>query len=251
MNRSSTSEHVGRTALPTQDPDSDAELNPAETAHSRDSRRLHSNSQWSDADIPTTKQGQKSKTNAMTVALTHFTRRLIFPFFLITGSVSAAATVLAFFDIFDQLICIIVIVAVTWIASLVAMFGVWKWGAAEEYIEFAAEQNEEYQENNGKLERTRKSMREEVQEPQKHVEGLEGETMQLEQCMESFEELQEALKGVTEDDEEILKVVDGLNEQYNRMKVLTMEQDKSQLLLTYYRVQFSGGNDKFSKDDYE
>ena len=46
-------------------------------------------------------------------------------------------------------------------------------------------------------------------------------------------------------------MVDGLDEQYNRMKMLTMEQDKAQLLLTYYRVQFNWGNDSFDKNDYE
>ena len=76
-------------------------------------------------------------------------------------------------------------------------------------------------------------MSEEVNALQNHIEGLEGETIQIEQCMDSFEELQEALGEIAENDEEILKEVEGLSEQYNRMKMLTMEQDKAQLLLTY------------------
>ena len=58
------------------------------------------------------------------IASTHFTRRSIFCFFLVSGIVAAAATVLAFLDVFDQFIYLIIIVVVTVITSLVAMYGV-------------------------------------------------------------------------------------------------------------------------------
>lgn len=243
--KSTNSHHGGRTALPTQDPDSDAEEHPAETP----------TSEWSNGDLPIIEPSHKSIGNTMGVALAHFTRRLIFPFFLITGLIAAAALVLGWFRIwiFDRFICLIIIIVVTIITSLVAAYGVYKWGAAEEYIEFAGIQNQHYEKSNEKLKTTRTTLKEEVQALQKHIEGLEGETLQLKQCMDQFEDLRESLESITEDNADVLKVVDGLNEQYNRMKMLTMEQDKAQLLLTYYKVmfKFNGEEDKFDRNDYD
>ena len=132
------------------------------------------------------------------------------------------------------------------------MYGVYKWGEADEYIEYYKQQNEAYKNNTGTLKQTRDKLNNEVKEIEKNVEKLDTESIELKGCLESFEELKEALEDIVDDDEEIFDLIDGLNKQYRDIKILAINKDKAELLLTYYKILFSGANRKrFAKEDYE
>ena len=132
------------------------------------------------------------------------------------------------------------------------MYGVYKWGEVDEYIEYYQKQNEAYQNNTGTLKETRDRLNKEVNEMEKNVENLDTESIELKECLQSFDELKQALEDIVDDDQEIFDLIDGLNKQYRDIKILAFNKDKAELLLTYYKIQFSGSNrKKFTKEDYE
>lgn len=142
--------------------------------------------------------------------------------------------------------------ALTIITAYIAMYGIYKWGEVDEYIEFAEKQNQAYQTNTGQLQTTRDRLQKEVKQMEKNVENLDAESIELKQCLKSFDELKEALEDIVDEDEEILDLIDALNQQYRDIKMMAINKDKAQLLLTYYKIKLGGANRRlFAKEDYE
>ena len=253
---------VKRTAVPTEDPDiTDNEAGGVELYSTNKTRndindeekKLRDNT----GDEVPPKLNLPNASEFVATELEKNTKRIMFPAFTITIIISAILLILYPFnwinDKYKQdFIGLIIILIITIITAIIAMFGVYKWGEAEAYIEFYAQQNEEYKNNTSKLQSTREKMKNQVEEMQKSVDNLQDETVELKHCLESFDELKEALSDIVGEDEEILQLVDGLNRQYSEIKTMALQKDKAQLLLTYYKMLFGGANRKrFEKEDYQ
>eukprot|EP01084_Bolivina_argentea_P046972 86524_1 len=236
-----------RIAVPTQDPDSEYETNEVELQEEKTieyKTELESNN-----DTP--KLPNKASQFVVN-KLEKNTKAIIFPSFVICAIASAVILLLGFINIFNKLFGLIIIMILTIVTAYIAMYGIYKWGEVDEHCEHWKQENTQYGKNTNVLKDTRKNMKEEVTKMQSTVSNLESQTMELNKCIESFDELHEALLEVCGDDEEILNLIDKLNEQYTNMKLLANQKDKAQLLLAYYRVQFGGHErGKFGKDDYE
>eukprot|EP01083_Nonionella_stella_P012836 36244_1 len=229
------------TRIPTRDPDSEFE----------EGEEMDSIEKKQDQDEVQNSLGDEASAFIVDQLETN-TKGILFPAFAITGTISGIAVVLGFFGLVPKLAGLIVILILTLVTSYIAMYAVYKWGHVDEYVQFYEHQNTQFSKHTGTLKETQVKLKKEVDQMQQHVHNLKNETMELEQCIVSFEELHDALKEVVGEDEQVLRLIDQLNQQYSDMKILFNHKEKAELLLGYYRVQFGGQlKGKFDANDYQ
>lgn len=179
---------------------------------------------------------------------------ILFPLFVIIGIISLLCLIMhyiRFAKIINEWILIGIICGTTILGCFAGTIGVYRFGLLEDMLDFFAEQNEEYKEENEILDCQTQRVKNEVLKIDEIVQNLQKTADELRKNLEAFDELKNELEKVCGKNEHLLDMLTNLNKQYSDMQAMMIENEKSQILSFYYDIEYKNGEKGLDRNEYK
>ena len=139
-------------------------------------------------------------------------------------------------------------------AAILGAYGVYKYGALQEYLDRFEEENKKYASELETLKKTSTELKKDVQGITESVDGLKSNADELNSTMGEFDEIRQNLASLCADDgdmKELSEMVDGLNNGFVEMQNVILNNKKAALLAAYYKVSTRDGDAGLSEKEYK
>jgi len=148
-------------------------------------------------------------------------------------------------DFFYEIFCLIAIFAV------ISAYGVYKWGVVEGQIRNLRKENQIFSKSNMELENTGKQLTAQVDRLKKSIPILRKSIEDLDAHAHEFDDLKKQLIEIAGDNEHMHQMIDNLNEIFNDLQRVTLENEKAALYDVFYDVELRHKNRGLNADDYD
>jgi len=179
-----------------------------------------------------------------------FASKFAVPAFYTIALVALVGTLLFFFSIFASFIFFIIL-AVTYLGSILGAYMTYKYGTLQEALNLLKRMNDEYSHEIDVLRVSSQQLNKEVNVIQGTVENLQHNQEELQNHLKEFDELRDQLQSICKDNEDINTALHRVNNIMYDMKDVIRRNESAQLLSLYYDCAFRDGNLGLSKDEYQ
>eukprot|EP01083_Nonionella_stella_P224286 798516_1 len=159
---------------------------------------------------------------------------------------TCGAFVIGFLGLFGgEIVWLIVILGITFGGSMLGSYGVYKYGALEEYLDKFEEENKKFGSEIETLKETSQELKKNVHGITKSVDSLQQNEEELNDTLGQFDDIRKQLQELVGDDGEMKDIndmVDSINNGYDSMTKIVINNRKAALLATYYGVALRDGD---------
>lgn len=147
----------------------------------------------------------------------------------------------------------LIVLIITNLAAILGAYGVYKYGALQEYLDRFEEENKKYAAELDQLKETTQTLKKDVRGITQSVDGLKSNADELNSTMGQFDEIRQNLASLCSDDgdmKELSEMVDGLNNGFVEMQNVILNNKKAALLAAYYKVSTRDDEAGLSEKEY-
>eukprot|EP01084_Bolivina_argentea_P310547 537403_1 len=165
-----------------------------------------------------------------------FTTKVIVPYYMLTFIFVIFAIIIYYIIPFGSThkILFTIIIITTLFGAFIGCICEYKWSAISRFSQILAEKNREWQNNIHSLTKTKKNLNRKVKTIEFSVQRLTRSAADLEQTLESFNELKIELEKLTKRSQQVTDVLDELLKICDDLKNLIKVHAKTELMVAYY-----------------
>lgn len=131
------------------------------------------------------------------------------------------------------------------------MHSVYRWGTVQEQIDRFKGENSKYESQLIKFKNTKDRLKDEVKTIQSRVGGLQKNVDNLQTTLDSYDDLRKELNEIAGDNKDLNDMINSVNQMFNGMHDAIVQNQRTQILQTYYDVQFKDDKEGLGKKEYK
>eukprot|EP00485_Elphidium_margaritaceum_P009923 CAMPEP_0202688392 /NCGR_PEP_ID=MMETSP1385-20130828/3913_1 /ASSEMBLY_ACC=CAM_ASM_000861 /TAXON_ID=933848 /ORGANISM="Elphidium margaritaceum" /LENGTH=292 /DNA_ID=CAMNT_0049343359 /DNA_START=50 /DNA_END=928 /DNA_ORIENTATION=+ len=169
--------------------------------------------------------------------------------------ISVTATVFGVVSFFlPRLLWMVVLCVVTWLGAVLGAYGIYKYGAMDEYLKFETQQGEKSKTETQRLHAQKQRCKTDIRTVDHSLGQLHEDADTMNEHLRQYDEIRAQLATMCEDGgdmEELTAMMDAVNGGVENMQRAVLQNRKAQLLSSYYEVCFRDDINGCSKQEWQ